>query len=873
MQKTDLAVLLRASKGDVHRVAVHIFQQQRWDQDDHDLLYEHIEALTQDELMEWLACSPPRPRPIVDALLAKLPERSGLGWLFPPACLREWAARLEPDALDDLAERLRPRLDPGHWWHIARHLKGMSPFFHGVLSSQEDCDIAAWLFPYRRDDMACRRALCAAAASGGMQITSPEVLNKIGRDPGFHGSAQEDNAGTEEGEEDEGVGLLPVALVDAASPQVARKIRAQASVVAWLESRQMLAILSPEDALPAEVWFGAAGGLDTLRPNAGRYLLTLALHWPGDAAARARARAWYVRQFLGAARRGVRWSDLVQELVGPYSRLRFDGLFTGHAQEDRALAADLLDEIAWASLGEPVVAPWLGPSVYTAFQRGEPDAWERALRFLDRCLADPGLLQADPDEARRLLAACLSLDNHGLYRLSAGEVIDWILLRAPLPEGADERFEERLFSYHERIMPHITDEFARTDLLGLHAQFARRAQFPITRARANRLLAMALENERLMPVLLGSKLGEVAAAADPLPPEHLPALEAFLLPDYRAFARDAAAAYLRLGGAAAEVRLRAWVWAPLQGQHEDASEDASWSRAPENRILEVLWRAQVDPDLLLTEDLKQELAVHSRHLPVLSAVTLHEAAPWLLDEATLVAIAEARAEDPGEPWCRWSGVDVPACLAPAVRRRARLVAGEQEFLALARWLAGHGERPADLVSLALDRIQQRPPTDNTMEELMGWLGTVLASRRLWEQHGPRVMEVLVQQKAWMAIYKLMRDSFRRPDPARSEPVPRAKLLGAMQEALAVVLLRRVKAEIQASNAEAASASLQALVALHPPSRLSLKLHELRRLPSPSSEVSELLELNLRLLRNGTTRDATLSDVDTALSLLAETSAA
>ncbi|WP_437899248.1 hypothetical protein [Sorangium sp. So ce124] len=866
MQKTELAMLLRVSKGDVLKVALHIFQQQKLTKDDHEFLYQHIQALTLDFLMEWIARKPPRSAPIVEALFAQLPQGSQLGWFA--ASLEGWPARLDPEALEDIAERLRTRVDAACWWDIARHLRGMSPFFHGVLERREDCDIAAWLFPHRRDDMACREALRAAAASGDRELTSLDVLTKIGEGPAFHDGTRRDAAGVEEGKAEERDAQLPLVPVDAGPPQAVRTLRGRASVVAWLESRQMLEILSPEDALPAEVPFEISDKLNLelrLGPSEGRYLLTLALHWPGDAAERIRARAWYVAQFLAAARRGVRWSHLVTELVGPSHGFEFEGVFKGHTREDRALAAELLDEIAWASLDGPVVAPWLVQSVYAAFQRGEPDAWERAFRYLDRCFSDPGVLDVDPAEEGRLVIACRSLTDGGFQWMQAGELVGWVLLWAPLPEGADEAFEERLFSYMGKAPTLFND---------VPMQFARRVSFPITPARAARLLAMVLENPNLLRELPASKLSEMAAAVDPLPPDRLPAPEVLLRPYRETSIADAIAAYRRLGGAAADARLHGWAQAPLRWEREGAGENVLGYELPEAPILVSLQRAQLAPDLLLTEDLKQELAARSRGLPVLPAARVHAQAPWLLDEATLVAIAEARAEEPGERWCRWPDeVDLPASIASAVRRRARVVADGREFLALARWLARQGEPPADLVSLALDRIAQRPMAHDAMDELMRWLATVLSSRTLWEQHGPRVMEVLVQQKAWAAIYKLMRDSARQPDPATGEAASRPKLLAAMHEALAVVLLRRLKAAIQVSDAETASAALQALVALHPPSRLSRKLYELKGLPSPSPEVSELLALNLRLLRKRTTGEASLSDIDAALSLLADTSAA
>ena len=141
-------------------------------------------------------------------------------------------------------------------------------------------------------------------------------------------------------------------------------------------------------------------------------------------------------QFLAAARRGVQWSNLVTELVGPDHRSDFEGAFKGHTQGNRRLAAELLDEIAWASLDGPAVAPWVVQSVRAAFQRGEPDAWERAFRYLERCLSDPGVLDVDPAEESRLVIACRSLTDGEFRWMWAGEMVGWVLLWAPLPGDA-----------------------------------------------------------------------------------------------------------------------------------------------------------------------------------------------------------------------------------------------------------------------------------------------------------------------------------------------------------------------------------------------------------------------------------------------------
>lgn len=818
MHSEYLTVLLRTTGGDPLKVAARcIFTKPKLDSDDHEFLYQHIEALPWDLLVRWLAMKPPRSQPIVEALLAARSTPSDMQNLATEAALSPWPAWIDEGACEELAARSWEALEPGLWWHFARHLKGMSPLFQAALREHQDCGLAARLFPHRRDERACLAALRSAARTGGLLLHARELWS-FGVDEPSPGTA-------------------------------AFTLRQRASVLIWMEQRGFLDRLSPEDALPEEVRFATEEG--GWRPGLDQFFLKLALRWPGAGAPR--ARAWYVAQFLAAARRGARWAHLVGELV-PRSDLRaLPEVSQGHTGGDKRLAEEVLGEIAEASLAGPEVAPWWGLSVLASLERREGGAWERAFRYLDRCLEDDRLLENDVQAQGRLREALM--DVEAFPRADPPTVVWQILFKAPVPEDADEEFEARLRGYSERFIQRGLRAGAAFWRPLSRSLFRRIASFPLTTARANRLLAMVLDDPDLRGSVEASELNALVLAADPLPPERLPAPDAFLS---RRWSEETIAAYRQLGGTAAEPRLTAWVRAPLDGAEDD------WGAAPsEPRILETLRRAQAAG--ALTPELRAELAAHSRGLPMLDLISLHRDAPSLVDEDALQAIAHERAgKDPADPWASYDEARLPACLRPAVRQRAQAIADEREFLALVRWLGANQEPPADLVTLLLDRVARRPAT----EPLMRWLSGVLSSRTLWERQGPRVMDALVKAEAWDAIYHLVWSPTRRVGP-EAEAWPSQGIVAAIHEALALPLLRRLEEALESANAQAARATLQALATLHPTPRLGKKLRALGRRPAPSEDVADLLQLNLRLLRKGTMREATLLDVNAALAFLSE----
>jgi hypothetical protein len=459
-------------------------------------------------------------------------------------------------------------------------------------------------------------------------------------------------------------------------------LRVRASVVAWLELRGMLELLTPEEALPPDVRFACEHSwIPTMDPSG--YFLRLALRWPGDG--RARARAWYVDQFMAAVQRGVDIAKLAEELIGPARH--FAGLsLRGHATGETALARAILEDIAWRSFDEKKTVPWLSTTVVRALERRAPGAWERAFAYLDRYAED-----RDADETDWLevpyLQVCFKqakLDDLVPTRYAP----DAILVLAPAPEPPTDEFDLQLLKYGHLLptWPSAGDSVSHVTI----SLFKRIASFPSTRARANRLLRMLLDNPGLAPRISGAVLLRVAEASDPVSADELPAPEMFLsttpcpepATDQRGAAdaeenrrrRDEAlaasiAAYKELGGDAAEERLRTWLQEPLAW--DDPLPRSPYLGSPVHGVFE---RLKFLPELL-TANLRRKLVDRAVRLPTRALADIYQKAPWLISEADLrrtFPLSAPRRSSAGRvAWLRrrssWGWFDG----LPSTRRRRR----------------------------------------------------------------------------------------------------------------------------------------------------------------------------------------------------------
>ncbi len=614
------------------------------------------------------------------------------------------------------------------------------------------------------------------------------------------------------------------------------RLRDHASIIFWMEQHHLLDELSPGEVLPDDVRFPCEQDDGLRGDEAQEYLLRLALRWPGTA--RSSGRDWYIGQVLRAAQRGANWEGLLYDIVGDSKERGSMKLREPHMTGDDATR--LVDDIAWRSFGTDVEAPWIGYAVCRALLRGEPDAWESAFRFLERRDLHFGKEQLERTFPwARLVAALHGADDEVLGQPVPWWIPRWILFQAPLPAAADEAFDDRLVSF--------------TDTAGTNrpaiplAWVERLADLPLTPSRANRLLAMVLSSEHSLRVVSTELLSRLSDAAD-VPVENLPLPEVFF--DQRSRVEPARlAAYRKLGGGEADERLRRWMRAPLDAP-PDMLGSGPWNAAERMRAV---------PDLAAV-GLTEEILLRARGKRLLDLLHFQKEFPELISDAMVVEVATARVNDMTEQWVFVDKVELPAHLADLALQRCRGPIEAQELVALGRWLLGLGWDPRGVLSCLLDRSPRLPwgwPIQDLLRE-------ILSNRARWETFGPRVVRAMLEDAAADVLWSLVKSATAE----RSGEVPQG-IVVAIHEAVAVVLLQRAATALAVSDEAHAVPALHALVALHPPARLSVKLLPMIPKTQPDTEARDLVELNLRLLKRSKTRDAQPADVLGALQLLGQ----
>ncbi|MEZ4301784.1 MAG: hypothetical protein R3B70_43015 [Polyangiaceae bacterium] len=795
MKRTDLDVLLRACKGDANAVALqHIFNQQHaLLEDEHRFLEEHMSSLEITALMRWLAGGAPRPGTVIDRVVELWPDGESFValWFIPDAL------RAPEEAREELAERLRRKLDHPSWCALPRSLSDVCPTFRNAAKDEHAAELVHALFHHRRDERACRKELLSLARKGGVLVRGPAWTYAAKNEP--------------------------------RSPLVER-----ASLLAWMEGSGLLAELSADDVLPDDVPFPGRRASDQVS-GAEDYLLRLALRWPGRNSGA--ARAWYVRQVLDAVRTDGDWDGILRVIVGASGRTVLGLHHEPHVTQDTA--TQLLVDIARETFGGPIEAPWIGYEVCFSLHRGKPDAWERAFRFLGRDdLHFTGERIAEAVSWVQRLQRFFRFDSDPLW---PHQLPDWILWRAPLPEAGDDTFDEQIL---QSFGGRSSGQYEDVRLV------ERLSRLPLTRGRSNRLLKKVLSVKlSLVPTPLLARLVE---AADPPASELVPSAEDLLYPEGRVDAQRLSI-FRRLAGPDADEKIRSWMRAPLDRPNEP-DDMAAWGAAGRMR-----W----DPGLA-PEGLKAEILKRILREPLLDILDFQSEYPLLLGEQQILEVALSRVHDMNETWARHGKVSLPQYLADAVEQRCRATSATGELLRLSRWLLDLGREPRVILPLLLDR-SPRLPWDSNVQQLLRCL---LHNRSGWETFGPTILDAMLMDHADRALFELARFSANGP-----EGTTPTGITTAIHEALAVALLKRVKQRLDEGDEPGSLPILHALVALHPPARLSAKLARMKEKTAPEGEAHDMVELVLRLLKRSKTGDARLDDVSAALSLLRESAAA
>lgn len=591
------------------------------------------------------------------------------------------------------------------------------------------------------------------------------------------------------------------------------EVEKRVEILQWIEEHGLLDILAPADVLPEEVAFPFERMGDEARESDG-YFLMLAKRWRAVPV----AREWLLDQAFRAVGRGVDWSTVW-----------------------RVLPEELQDEMALRSLDTESIAPWTILTIVEAAERGEPGVLELLVfPHLEKLTAEPlrrdvgGFLfndsmpppevqramGIDPDEQRTIPEA-----NRWTIA-SPGGLHRWQFFGAPLPddESLDEVILERGRGYDTVVRRGIVE---------------RMSTLRLTRTRANRVLRWAIEDTKLIEsqFLSPNAMMRLAEIADPLPPERLPPVDAFF---WYKQPTEGIAAYRKLGGDEAVKRLRAWALEPLEGA---------------GHIVNAVRRMRLIPDIV-AEEMNSTIVRFVEKASFAELRLLREEAADSVTEAQLLAAANTCAEDPNDHWSYGKPPSFTSEYADAIRRRVRVVRDEMEWDGLMQWLVEHSEPYQQLVELAKQRIEVAPNSYRAVDLLRG----LFVNRTRWIEAGPRVLEWLLEKRGTHAVVDFIEQVFRND--ALGTPVN----LQGMQEALAVLLIKRAAHGINGGNERLAIAALHGLVALHPPTRLCQKVRGLRKLGELSPPVAELVDLNERLLRHESTREASWLDARAALSL-------
>lgn len=214
---------------------------------------------------------------------------------------------------------------------------------------------------------------------------------------------------------------------------------------------------------------------------------------------------------------------------------------------------------------------------------------------------------------------------------------------------------------------------------------------------------------------------------------------------------------------------------------------------------------------------------------------------------------------------------IDAILSPeVVLERARHAFSAEERAMLLEWSSAHGipRRPLVEIAVAAIRAGENEP------RLRSFVASQLGTRAAWEAHGLDVFLAFLDRSAFAGLTELcaLVWSSARAGSDSDKEAPRG-LLPAMSASLAGALVHVAHESLTASLPARAMAALSALACLDPPSRLSRAIHDLLRAPGVEGEVRVLVELNVRLVKHGTGRDASFDSLVAAIHCLADAESA
>lgn len=240
------------------------------------------------------------------------------------------------------------------------------------------------------------------------------------------------------------------------------------------------------------------------------------------------------------------------------------------------------------------------------------------------------------------------------------------------------------------------------------------------------------------------------------------------------------------------------------------------------------------------------------------------------DKLRAVALEKARSTD--EDWSVLAA-DFPPAWQDVVLEKARRTPRAAERANLLSWLERYEAPRAALFPIALRSLERDEAGPSF--GVTAWLARQLSTRSAWDKHGLETISALLDQRALAELGELITmvvgDARTRSGAASgADGKPHSeKIVEAVHGAFAEALVAEAKSALVKRDRTRARAALSALVCLDPPSRVSRAVHELERIDGNDEELGELVAVNVRLVKHGDARGATLEGVVAALHALSD----
>lgn len=234
------------------------------------------------------------------------------------------------------------------------------------------------------------------------------------------------------------------------------------------------------------------------------------------------------------------------------------------------------------------------------------------------------------------------------------------------------------------------------------------------------------------------------------------------------------------------------------------------------------------------------------------------------DDIDLAGFLEASLDDIVPPAAH-DAAPIDATLAPdVILDRARNAWSTDERVMLLHWASAQGVPRKHLVEIAIAAIR----AGELDSRLRSFLASQVGTRAAWDAHGLDVVLAFLDRCAFASLSELCALVWSTASGAAGRDEPHG-LLSAMTASFAAALVHVARESLNASEPTRAMAALSALACLAPPPRLSRSIHDLLRAPGVSGEVLALIELNVRLVKHSSARDASFESIVTAIHCLAD----